>query len=244
MDRSKTPSPDRTSSVHHEEARQLERVRIESVYGDYRTSGRDVHRWNPQAPGNRCILAERLDRISSLIDGLAAPRQVLEVGCGSGEVLRQLKGALPESSTVVGVDLLGERLVEALRQGDLVGRADARRLPFPDGQFDLVAMFTVLSSVLDHQIRRDLAAEALRVLAPEGAILWYDLRYPSTNRSVRALTRRAVKDSFPGCEVRLNSVTLLPPVARRLGTLDRSLYPALSRIPPLRSHLIGLVRRR
>lgn len=221
-----------------------ERARIESVYGSYRASGREAHRWDPEAPGNRCMLAERLDRIEELIAGLPPPQRVLEIGCGSGEVLQQLEGGLPRTTTVVGIDLVGARLADAITRGGLVGQADGRRLPFVDGQFDLVVMFTVLSSVLDDELRGDLATEAMRVLAPEGAVLWYDLRYPSPNREVRPLSRHAIRDAFRGCDVQVASITLLPPVARRLGPLDRALYPALCRIPPLRSHLVGLVRRR
>ena len=36
-----------------------ERDRIQAVYGGYTTSGREADRWDDEAPGNRCILAER-----------------------------------------------------------------------------------------------------------------------------------------------------------------------------------------
>jgi len=38
-------------------------------------------------------------------------------------------------------------------------------------------------------------------------------------------------------------VTLLPPLARRLGPATPLAYPVLAALPPLRSHLIGLLRK-
>jgi hypothetical protein len=36
---------------------------------------------------------------------------------------------------------------------------------------------------------------------------------------------------------------VLPPLVRRLGPLTAALYPALALAPPLRSHLMGLLRK-
>ena len=55
---------------------------------------------------------------------------------------------------------------------------DATSLPWPEQSFDLVTQFTCLSSVLDHDVRRAIAAEMWRVLAPGGAIVSYDARAP------------------------------------------------------------------
>src|SRR5690606_16237729 len=101
--------------------------------------------------------------------------------------------------------------------------------------------FTVFSSIPDPSIRRNLADEIRRVLRPGGAVLWYDMRLPSPNRSVRPLGRSDVAELFPGMAVRLESTTVLPPLARRLGDQDRRLYPLLRTLPPLRSHLFGVI---
>lgn len=141
----------------------------------------------------------------------------------------------------MGVDLLFDRLVHARRSGWDVAQADGRRLPFPDATFDVVVTFTVFSSILDPTSRAELAAEIRRVLAPGGAVLWYDMRFPSPNRSVRPLSREQVAGLFPGMRADLTSATLLPPLARRLSEADHHLYPWLSRLPALRSHLFGVI---
>lgn len=222
-----------------------ERARIEQVYGAYRDDHRDQDRWGSEAVGNRCILAERAAHLDRLFTSIAPPERVLEVGCGGGGVLRELDrllGAGSMTRTVVGVDLLADRLVEARGAGGAVLQADGRRLPFSDDAFDVVVTFTVLSSVLDLDLRDHLAAEVRRVLRPGGHLLWYDMRYPSGNRQVRPIGRRRLRRLFPGMAAEVRSITVAPPLARRLGRRDRALYPWLARVPVLRSHLVGLLR--
>jgi len=77
-----------------------------------------------------------------------------------------------------------------------------------------------------------------------GGLLWYDVRYDSlSNRNVRAVTAARVRELFPPLRGELATVTLLPPLARRLGPLTAGAYPLLARVAPLRSHLIGLLRK-
>ena len=217
-----------------------ERARIEQVYGGYHTSGRDQQRWDNEAAGNRCIIAERHEAISRVLSARGAPKRVLEIGCGGGTVIGQLRDALDDETEIFGVDLLADRLAHAL-QAAPVAQADGRTLPFRSDAFDLVVVFTVFSSILDQTIRMGLAREIARVLAPSGTILWYDMRYLSPNRSVQPLGRTAIQQLFPGSTVQTSSLTVLPPLARWLGESDRRLYPALSRMPFLRSHLLATV---
>jgi ubiquinone/menaquinone biosynthesis C-methylase UbiE len=142
------------------------------------------------------------------------------------------------------VDLLPDRIEEAReRYPDLrFIPANAEALDFPDASFDLVLFFTVFSSILDAGMRARVAREAGRVLRPGGAVLWYDFRVDSpSNPNVRGIRRDAVLDLFPGYDASLRSVTLLPPLARRLGALTRALYPALAALPFLRTHWAGVL---
>lgn len=123
-------------------------------------------------------------------------------------------GARPGS--LVGIDVVPQRIDEARRlhpEYDLrVG--DASRLEFEDASSDLV----LFSSVLDEEKARRIASEIVRVLRPGGAVLWYELRVGNPwNPDVRGLPVRAVRDLFPGLEVRLRRITLVPQVARRLA---------------------------
>jgi SAM-dependent methyltransferase len=217
-----------------------ERRRIEDVYAGYRAGGRSAT-WDPAAPGNRCMLDERRAQLGQLARRWGSrPLRVVEVGCGAGGVLADLASVAPAGSLVAGVDLLADRLGEARAAGFPVARADGRLLPLPPASVDVVAAFTVFSSVLDAGLADAIAAEIGRVLRPGGRLLWYDLRYPSPgNRNVRPLGRRPLRALFPGWERRLRSLTVAPPLARRLGARDRRLYPLVARLPAARSHLFG-----
>ena len=46
---------------------------------------------------------------------------------------------------------------------------------------------------------------------------------------------------FAGFRGHWTSLTLLPPLARRLGPLTPFAYPALAAIAPLRTHLLGVL---
>lgn len=89
----------------------------------------------------------------------------------------------------------------------------------------------------------DVATEVRRVTRPSGAILWYDVRLPNPfNPNTTAMTRSRIRDLFPDFRCELQSATLLPPLARRLGPLTHLLYPPLAAMPFLRSHYLGLLR--
>lgn len=218
-----------------------ERERIEAVYADYAAAGRGECLWDASAPGNREIFTERHELTTSLLDGFETPRAVLEIGCGGGAVMSELRGILGPEPMIVGVDLIGSRLVDAKGPDGFRVQADGRRLPFEDGTFDLVVTFTVFSSILDQQLQGQLAAEIERVLASNGAVLWYDMRYPSPNRQVRPLRRSHIAALFPDRDLNLEALTVLPPLARRLGNRSGARYGWLSKLPFLRSHLGGLL---
>ncbi len=222
--------------------------RLTHVYRTYRESHAIQAQWDESNPGNRAILRERQWAIRHLLSTHGflplTGRRVLEVGCGSGKVLANLLelGARPEN--LYGVDLLPERIAEAEQHyPDLhLQCANAEQLEFPDASFDLVLLFTVFSSILDGQMACKVAHEVSRVLRPGGAVLWYDFRYDNPrNPNVRGMIKRHIETLFPGLHMRLHTITLLPPLARRLGRLTPVLYPVLAAIPPLRTHYLGVL---
>lgn len=111
---------------------------------------------------------------------LAEGRDVLEVGCGTGLILRRFVGV---ARRAVGVDLSPGMLTHARARGLEVLEGSAQSLPFDDATFDLTVSFKTLPHV------RDLAsalAEMARVTRPGGAML-VELYNP---RSLRHLAKR------------------------------------------------------
>jgi ubiquinone/menaquinone biosynthesis C-methylase UbiE len=234
-----------TMQTHDEVARLVE------VYRHYHGDARIRAQWDERNPGNQAIDRERKRVINELLgDHGFLPlenRRVLDVGCGSGRILSSfLKlGACPEN--LYGVDLLPERIEQARSQfPDLQFRSmNAEHLEFPDAFFDIVALFTVFSSILDKQMAGNVAQEVIRALRPNGAVLWYDFRYNNPrNPNVRGVKMEDVASFFPDLEKHIQSVTVLPPLSRRLGWLTPMIYPVLGRVPLLRTHYLGLLLKR
>jgi len=174
-------------------------------------------------------------------------KRVLDIGCGTGYWLREFVQwcALPEH--LAGVDLLADRLAKARAlcpAGVSFRCADAQALPFADGSFDIVLQSTVFTSVLDPAIRQRIADEMVRVLAPNGLILWYDFHVGNPrNRDVRGVRKREVRALFPGCRVDLARVTLAPPVVRVLARYSWLACVLLERVPLLCTHYVGIIRK-
>lgn len=228
-----------------------EERRIREVYQGYREDPHVLTRWDGSNPGNVKIQAERWAGVERLLReaGLLplAKQKILEVGCGSGGSLAAFLALGATPSNLFGIDLLEKRILEAqTRYPQLtfaVGHGDA--LPYANGEFDMVLFSTVFSSILDSALRWRVAAEASRILKAGGAILWYDFRLNNPyNAHVRGLRRRHVAELFPDCVADLRSLTLVPPLARKLGSLTPLLYPVLASVPFLRTHYLGLIRRR
>ena len=101
------------------------------------------------------------------------PKCVLEVAAGTGVVTRAMAAALRDDITIVATDLnkpmLDRASAVAIRRPVLWRQADALQLPFEDGAFDtVVCQFGVM---FFPDIPRAFA-EARRVLAPRGALLF------------------------------------------------------------------------
>jgi SAM-dependent methyltransferase len=233
----------KTLSAHDTEVQ-----RLTAVYREYSDRNLGSSKWSPANPGNQAIVEERDRILGQLLDNSGfrplGDRRILDIGCGAGGVLANLQqwGARPEN--LVGVDLLAERVRTAREHFPQISfhQANAEALPFPDGAFDLALLFTALSSVLNDEMRQNVAKEARRVLRPGGVIVWYDFRFDNPfNRNVRGIGRKELRSLFPDFVTRLRSLTLAPPLARRFGVLTRRLYPILARLPFLRTHYLGLL---
>lgn len=173
--------------------------------------------------------------------------RILEIGCGTGNWLRDFVrwGARPEN--ICGVDLLPERIAlarELSPPGITLACGNAAQLEMESGSFDLVLQSTVFTSILDQELKRKLAREMLRVLAPAGVIIWYDffLNNPR-NPDVCGVGKAEIQRLFPGCEIDLERLTLAPPLARFLAARSRPARDFFSSIKLCCSHYLGIIHR-
>ena len=122
--------------------------------------------FNPFTDRGWRTLARRFAAASHGATGL----RVLDVGCGTGQS-RQIYAA--QARQHVGLDLsIGalRRAVDRHRDSSWL-QADAARLPFADGAFDVVALSSVLHHVPDVG---SVLREAVRVSVPSGLVFAFD----------------------------------------------------------------------
>ena len=158
---------------------------------------RDIDRFNRWASTYDRHWMQRLifGRVQELTLQLAAlevarPTAILDVGCGTGRLLRSAAVRFP-GARLVGVDAAIEMVKQAeasIPAGTAIEfqQATAEQLPFPNAQFDLV-----FSTVTFHHWRdqRKGIAEVARVLAPGGRWLLADFIAAGLMRYVRRLLR-------------------------------------------------------
>jgi arsenite methyltransferase len=116
--------------------------------------------------------------------------KVLDVGCGRGLIAVNAARRVPNGK-VTGVDIwqerdLGGNSPEAIRANATaagvgsrlaVDTGDARKLPYADNTFDVVASMTAIHNIPNRQGRVAAIAEAWRVTKPGGQILIFDIRH-------------------------------------------------------------------
>jgi hypothetical protein len=98
--------------------------------------------------------------------------------------------------------------------------------------------------VLDEAVRRNLAAEMLRVLKPGGLIVWYDFWLNPSNRQTRGIRPAEIRRLFPGCAFDFRKITLAPPLARRVVPLSWLAACLLEKMRVFNSHYLVGIRKK
>ena len=176
-----------------------------------------------------------------------ADQRILEVGCGDGRRLRDLQRLGADPQLEYGIELLDFYVEDAgnLSSNCHIQQGNAAALPYKDGSFDIVYQRTVFTSIFDIGVKRKIALEMRRVLAHDGFIIWYDFRMNNPgNPDVRGIKKAEISELFPDCDIQFKRVTLAPPLARTLAPYSWLVCYLLEKLPFLRTHYLGIIKKR
>ena len=153
----------------------------------------DAYERHLVAPVFQPFAADLTDRITS-----AGPRRVLELAAGTGVLTRTLAATL-SFGAIVATDLNDSMVAFGCAHvpGVTWQQADALELPFPDGEFDVVACAFGIMFFPD-KVRA--FGEARRVLAPGGLFLattWGELEAHEFQAAVVAATDSVCPEDPP-----------------------------------------------
>ncbi|MGH2915271.1 MAG: class I SAM-dependent methyltransferase [Solirubrobacteraceae bacterium] len=143
----------------------------------------------------------------TILERLAPPagREVVDIGCGGGDLVRALSGL---GARVTGIEVSERQLATARARDDGLGAryliGGGQALPLPDASVDLAVFMRTLHHVPLGQMAAALA-EARRVLRPGGAVYfaeplaegdWFELTsLVEDEREVRRAAQAAVAEA-------------------------------------------------
>jgi tRNA (cmo5U34)-methyltransferase len=145
-------------------------IQVEQFYDRFADEYTDsVRRCNP-------CYDEMIQSVFESLPQSWAPAQVLELGCGTGNLTQILRAQFPEAS-ILGVDLSAEALDVCRRRladpGLSLMKADMAALALDGGRFDLVASSLALHHLSDAQ-RAALFTKVLSWLRSGGVFTFCD----------------------------------------------------------------------
>jgi ubiquinone/menaquinone biosynthesis C-methylase UbiE len=125
-------------------------------------------------PFTRLVGVPKLHRALAEQAEIAPGHQVLEIGCGTGNLALLVQRRCPDAQ-VVGLDPDPLALARARRKADRAGlqvrwdRSTAGELPYPDASMDRV-LSALMFHHLDETEKARALAEVRRVLSPDGRL--------------------------------------------------------------------------
>ena len=173
-------------------------------------------------------------------------KRILDVGCGGGHWLLNFVMLGANFCNLAGIELLQNRVDEAknLLPGADIRNGNAENLSWESESFDIVLQSVVFTSILDSNMKKKVAAEMIRVLKPEGLIIWFDFMYNNPkNPNVKGIKSGEIKSLFPNTSIRFKKVVLAPPIARRLIKYSWILGLMIESLPFLRTHYLAAIKK-
>jgi ubiquinone/menaquinone biosynthesis C-methylase UbiE len=181
-------------------------------------------------------------------------KNILDVGCGTGQHLLELESWGARCGNMAGIDLIESRILRARARlaspstnnssGADIRIGEASNLPWSDATFDIVQQNTVFTSIIDDKMKSAVAAEMLRVLKPGGIVIWYDFLFNNPqNSSVRGIGAKEIRRLYPRCTIKLKRTTLAPPIARLLVPVTWLGALLVEKMVWLNTHYLGIIRK-
>lgn len=150
--------------------------------------------------------------------------KILDVACGSGAFLKDLKAVFPRAATA-GLDLSEAYLAQARRRtGASAIQANAEALPFADSSLDAVSC-VYLFHELPPRVRPIVAASLARVLKPGGVLVFVDSVQPTDTPDLARLLEAFpvyFHEPYYGTYARTDLVALFAEAGLRLVAEDRA----------------------
>lgn len=225
-------------------SKNLERLRIETVYNGYLNNTKIINKWSEKNIGNQISIKDRNSKVKDLFikNNLDIKNaKILDLGCASGNFINSLLNIGIRKKNITGIDIRKNSIKNAKKRFPEIRfqLMDARKLEYSDNTFDCIIIFTLFSSVLKSLDRKKIAEEAKRVLKSTGFIIFYDVRMNNPfNKNIIGMNKKELSRIFYDMKFVCARITLIPPIARNLGIATSMLYPILCKLPFLNSHYI------
>jgi SAM-dependent methyltransferase len=117
-------------------------------------------------------------------------------------------------------------------------------LDFTPHSFDLVHQSMMLSSIVETETRTRTAEALWRFLRPNGILISYDFWLNPLNLGTVGIDWAELQRLFPdGRKVYARSLTLAPPLGRKLTMLRKPILLALEKLRFMNSHLLVALQR-
>ena len=154
------------------------------VLSDYdRYEPMDSDRWNPRYKDKELNCRLSLFREVTLAlrasEIVLSKQKILDVGCSNGRTCRMYLdlGFMPNQITGIDIRQGPVLFARKLHSGIKAIFCNEAELPFPDNSFTWISLCGVMSSIRKIKERDLLVSELCRILAPDGFLFFWDLKY-------------------------------------------------------------------